>query len=103
MLNILSINFPLIGEAILIALIVLAFFMWYLTGEILRKENILLYLDIIFTIAWFIVSITSIVQALGIPLSGAYAAIFYYVWLTFAHRLNFKSRCCRDEKESWLK
>jgi len=84
MLNILSINFPLIGEAILIALIVLAFFMWYLTGEVLRKENILLYLDIIFTIAWFIASTTSIVQALGIPLSGAYAAIFYYVWLTFA-------------------
>ena len=58
MLDILSINFPLIGEAILIALIVLAFFMWYLTREILRMENILLYLDIIFTIVWTIASIT---------------------------------------------
>jgi len=84
MLNILSINFPLIGEAILIALIVLAFFMWYLTREILRMENILLYLDIIFTIVWTIASTTSIVQAWGIPLFGLYAAIFYYVWLAFA-------------------
>jgi Skp family chaperone for outer membrane proteins len=84
MLNILSINFPLIGEAILIALIVLAFFMWYLTREILKMENILLYLDIIFTIVWTIASTTSTVQAWGIPLSGAYATIFYYVWLIFA-------------------
>jgi len=83
-LNILSINFPLIGEAILIALIVLAFFMWYLTREILRMENILLYLDIIFTIVWTIASTTSIVQASGIPLFGLYAVIFYYVWLAFA-------------------
>jgi len=84
MLDILSINFPLIGEAILIALIVLAFFMWYLTREILRMENILLYSDIIFTIVWTIASTTSIVQAWGIPLFGLYAAIFYYVWLAFA-------------------
>ena len=41
------VDFQLIGEAILIALIVLAFFMWYLTREILREENIWLYLAII--------------------------------------------------------
>jgi len=41
------VDFQLIGEAILIALIVLAFFMWYLTKEILRMENIWLYLAII--------------------------------------------------------
>jgi len=84
MVNILSIDFPLIGEAILIALVVLAFLMWYLTREILKMENILLYLDIIFTIIWAIASTTSTTEELGIPLSGFYGMIFYYLWLGFA-------------------
>jgi uncharacterized coiled-coil DUF342 family protein len=43
-------DFQMIGAAMLIALIVLALFMWYLTREILRMENILLYYAIIYSI-----------------------------------------------------
>ncbi len=83
MINILSINFPLIGEAELIVIIVLAFLMYYLTKEIFKIENIILYGDIIFTIIWTVASTTSVSQAWGIPLFGLLGMVFYYLWLTF--------------------
>ncbi len=84
MLNILSINFPLIGEAELTAIIVLAFLMYYLTHEIFRLENIILYGDMIFTLIWTIASTTSIASAWGIPMFGLMGILFYYLWLAFA-------------------
>ncbi|MGB9729837.1 MAG: tubulin-like doman-containing protein [Thermoplasmata archaeon] len=83
MINILSVNFPLIGEAELIGIIVLAFLMYYLTRELFRIENIILYADIVFTIVWTAASTTSISQALGIPLIGFLGLIFYYLFLGF--------------------
>jgi len=73
-------DFQLIGTVILIASIVLAFLMWYLTREILKMENLLLYSDIIFTILWINEPITSIVQAWE---KAYYGTIFYYEWLFF--------------------
>jgi peptidoglycan hydrolase CwlO-like protein len=83
MVNIISINFPLIGEAELIVVIVLAFLMYYLTNEIFKIENIILYGDLIFIVIWTVASTTSISQAWGIPLFGLLGMVFYFLWLTF--------------------
>ncbi|MEM3573976.1 MAG: tubulin-like doman-containing protein [Nitrososphaeria archaeon] len=64
-------------------LIVFSFLMWYLTREFLRKENIILYADIIFTIIWSVASTTSFSTSFNIPLFGLFGMIFYYIFLGF--------------------